>query len=197
MVLYFLPRVLEVFRKRYQGIDVQVMTGTATEVMTSIRQGSLDLGIVFTASGSGPERTAFRFEPLYEEEFVLVAPPSMTIARRRRVPACDLNGLPVITFSRTSSIRQFIDSRLKAAGVQMKVVMELENEEAIDQMVRSSAGTAFVSKSRAHAEGLRFLTIKSLALRACASAVYSAHVPLTLASQEFLNVCLKCAKARR
>src|SRR6185312_7155703 len=38
MVLYFLPRVLEVFRNKYKGIDVQVMTGTATEVMTSIRQ---------------------------------------------------------------------------------------------------------------------------------------------------------------
>lgn len=196
MILYFLPRVLELLRKRHEGIEVQVMTGTAAEVMAAIRQGSLDLGIVFTTSESGLDRTGLRFEPLYDEEFVLIAPPSMAMAQKRSVAARELEGLPVITFSRTSSIRQFIDSRLKAAGVRMKVVMELENEEAIDQMVRSCTGTAFVSRSRARAEGLKFLTIKNLALRANASAVYSARMPLTLASQEFLNLCLRCARAR-
>lgn len=193
MFLYFFPRVLEVFRARYPGIEVQVMTGTATEVLASIREGSLDLGVVFTTHLPESEKTAIQFAPLYEEEFVLIVPESFSLANRKRLTIQELQGMPVITFSRTSRIREFIESQLAAAGVRMKVVMELENEEAIDKMVSINAGAAFISKRRARAEGFRFLTVKDLNLRANVSAVSSARIPMTRAARAFLATCLQVA----
>lgn len=193
MFLYFFPRVLELFRSRYPGVEVQVMTGTATEMLSAIRDGSLDLGVVFTTNLPESEKLAIQFDPLYEEEFVLIVPDAFPFAEKTSLMMPELQGMPVITFSRTSRIREFIESQLAAAGVRMKVVMELENEEAIDKMVSMNVGTAFVSKRRALAEGFRFMTVEGLNLRANVSAISSARIPMTRAAREFLSTCLQVA----
>jgi hypothetical protein len=56
----------------------------------------------------------------------------------------------------TSRIRQFIESQLNAGGVRVKVVMELENEEAIERMVAIGVGSAFVIRRRASPKDSRF-----------------------------------------
>lgn len=193
MFVFFLPKVLERFRSKYPHVQVQVMTGTGTEVLASIRDGSLDLGIVFAPHFPEPNADGLRFAPLYKEEFVLIVPESMSFGGQKALRTKELHGLPAITFSRTSRIRQFIESQIASQGVQMKVMMELENEEAIEKMVRINQGVAFISKSRAVAGGFRFFQIKDLNLLVTASAVSSARIPMTRAAAEFLSTCLQGA----
>jgi Transcriptional regulator len=193
MVLTFLPRVLEVFRTRYSGVEVQVMTGTATEVLAAIAAGSLDLGIVFTTPVPPIDTTGLELTPLYEEEFVLIVPPGSPFEHRASVSVADLNGASMITFSRSSRMRQFIESQLASRGVRMKVVMELENEEAIERMVALGIGSAFVSRRRATAEGLSFVTLNDIDIRATASLAVSARIPMTRAAGAFRTICLECA----
>lgn len=193
MVLTFLPRVLEVFRARYSGVEVQVMTGTATEVLAAIAAGSLDLGIVFTTPVSPIDTADLELTPLYEEEFVLIVPPGSPFERRASVSVADLNGASMITFSRSSRMRQFIESQLASRGVRIKVVMELENEEAIERMVALGIGSAFVSRRRAEAEGLPFVTLSDIDICATASLAVSARIPMTRAAGAFRTICLECA----
>jgi DNA-binding transcriptional LysR family regulator len=194
MLLTFLPRVLELFRSRYPNVEVQMMTGTATDVLSAIAAGTLDLGIVFTAPVPALDTTGMDLEPLYQEQFVLIVPPSSTLLNQPRVSVHDLSNAAMITFSPHSRIRQFIDSQLTACGIRARVVMELENEEAIKRMVSIGVGSAFISRRRAIAEGLTFLEVAGIELYVTASVASSARIPMTNAAREFRAICLECAE---
>lgn len=194
MLLYFLPDILSVFRKAYPMVDVQIMTGTAPEVLTAIRDSTLDLGIVFADPEEPSVEDGIRFEPLNREEFVLIVPPSHPFGRARSVVAADLQGLPLISLSRASTIRHMIESRLEKSGVAMHTVMELENEEAIEKMVGIGIGMGFISRRRADATGLRYVRLTDLNLHADLCVAYSTRIPIAPAGREFLTVCLKPAR---
>jgi LysR family transcriptional regulator, transcription activator of glutamate synthase operon len=194
MLLTFLPRVLELFRSRYPQVDVQVMTGTATEVLGAITSGTLDLGVVFTTPEPALDTTGLDLSSLYDERFVLIVPPDSRLSNRKRVSALELAGTAMITFSPLSRIRQFIDSQLNAGAVRVKVVMELENEEAIERMVAIGVGSAFITRGRAVTEGLAFLEVEGIDLRVTVSVATSARIPMTNAAREFRATCVECAE---
>jgi len=194
MLVTFLPRVLELFRSRYPPVEVQVMTGTAIEVVSAIRAGTLDLGVVFTTSEPTLDATGLQLTPLYREQFVLIVPPKSHFENKTKVSVRELAGEPLITFSPMSSIRHFIDSQLKASGVVVKVVMELENEEAIERMVAIGVGSAFISRRRAIAEGLAYTEVEGIDVHVRTSVASSARIPMSNAAREFRATCLECAE---
>lgn len=191
MLLYFLPEILSSFRKAYPMVDVQVMTGAAPEILTAIRDSTLDLGIIFADPEEPSVEDGIRFEPLNREEFVLIAPPSHPFGRSRSIKATALQGLPLICLSRASSIRHMIESRLTKSGVAMHTVMELENEEAIEKMVGIGLGMGFISRRRADSTGLHYLRLADLNLYADICVAYSTRIPIAPAGREFLRACLE------
>ncbi|MBN9658590.1 MAG: LysR family transcriptional regulator [Acidobacteria bacterium] len=194
MFLYFLPKVLSIFRDQFPLVDVQILTGSATEILTGIRESTIDLGIVFSDVPDEPASGGVQFEPLYTEEFVLIVPPGHPLESARSPVVSQLNGVPLISLSRTSRIRHMIETRLEAARVSMRVVMELENEEAIEKMVGIGVGTGFISRRRAEVGGLRYLRLKDLKLLAYTCAAYSTRIPIGPAAQAFLAMCLEQAR---
>jgi DNA-binding transcriptional LysR family regulator len=199
MFLYFLPKVLAAFRSAFPMVDVQILTGAAPEILAGIRDSTFDLGIVFSDVGDAATADSIRFEPLYTEEFVLIVPPGHPLEKARSPKAAKLNGLPLISLSRTSRIRNMIETRLEAAGVSMHVAMELENEEAIEKMVGIGVGTGFISRRRAEGGSMHYLRLSDLNLRPVACAAYSTRIPMGPAAKAFLATCLEQARtpARR
>lgn len=197
MFLYFLPKVLTAFRGAFPMVDVQILTGAAPEILAGIRESTFDLGIVFSEAGDGAAEDGVRFEPLYTEEFVLIVPPGHPLERARSPKAAKLNGVPLISLSRNSRIRHMIETRLEAARVSMRVVMELENEEAIEKMVGIGVGAGFISRPRAEAGGLHYLRLRDLNLHAVTCAAYSTRIPMGPAAKAFLATCLEQAPTRR
>ncbi|QOY90150.1 LysR family transcriptional regulator [Paludibaculum fermentans] len=194
MFLYFLPKVLSIFREQFPLVNVQILTGSATEILAGIRESTIDLGIVFSDVPDEPATGGVQFEPLYTEEFVLIVPPGHPLESVRAPGVAQLNGIPLISLSRTSRIRHMIETRLEAARVSMRVVMELENEEAIEKMVGIGVGTGFISRRRAEVGGLRYLRLKDLKLLAYTCAAYSTRIPIGPAAQAFLAMCLEQAR---
>ncbi|MPY88772.1 MAG: hypothetical protein GEU99_12690 [Luteitalea sp.] len=64
----------------------------------------MDLGIVYARSGLRDAR-GLHYEPLYEEEFVIVVPDDHPLAKRRRIPIRGLCRFPLIAFSDDSHVR--------------------------------------------------------------------------------------------
>lgn len=194
MLLYFLPAVLSMFRDAFPFVDVQILAGTAHDIVAGIRDSTFDMGIVYHDVNEGCVEDGVRFEPLDREEFVLIVPPSHPLRGLGATKAAALNGVPVISLARTSRVRHMITTRLEAAKVSMRVVMELENEEAIEEMVGIGLGTGFISKHRADATGLEYLRLSDLSLHVLTCAVYSTRIPMGPAAKAFLSTCLKFAR---
>jgi DNA-binding transcriptional LysR family regulator len=197
MFLYFLPKVLAGFRTDYPNVEVKISTGAAPEILAGIRESMFDLGIVFSEGMEDRSADGIQREPLYKEEFVLIVPPGHFLEKSLRPSPATLNGLPVIALSRNSTIRHMIETRLAAAKVSMRVVMELENEEAIEKMVGIGVGTGFVSRRRADAGSLRYVRPRGVALLAETCAAYSTRIPMTPAARAFLTTCLAEARKRQ
>jgi hypothetical protein len=87
-----------------------------------VSAGDLELGVVTLPV---PTRDLDITE-LAVDEIVLVARADHPFATRR-VPVTDLDGQPFVAFESGSAIRQIIDAALRAAGVEIDVVMELRS----------------------------------------------------------------------
>jgi DNA-binding transcriptional LysR family regulator len=193
MLTFFLPGVLERFRSKFPGVTVQLMTGTAEEVVIEIERGRLDLGVVFSPSENAEERPLLNYQHLYREEFV-VCTGKLYRHSGRSISLEELAGLPFITYSRTSHVRRSIERLFASADLKPRIDMELENEEAIEKMLAIGMGVAILTKRRAVRDRLSHVRIRNYPLSYGVLLVSrkSEHQPRTVV--EFSTLCKELAK---
>ena len=109
----------------------------------------LELGVV-TLPVARPRPATSR--DLWIDEIVLVARADHPFVGAPHPVPADLEGQPFVGFESGSAIRQIIDSALRAAGVQVEVVMELRSIPSILRMVATTGSLAFVSRVSLSAE---------------------------------------------
>jgi DNA-binding transcriptional LysR family regulator len=173
-------------------VDLDLMTGTADQVIDEIERGGLDLGIVYSPPQPPPPGTS---EVLYREEFVVAVGKRHRLARLASVSLADLDGMPFITYSRTSAIRRHIERLFAAEGVSPQIVMELENEEAMERMIEIGMGIALLSKRRAESDRIRHLGIRGHQVCLDSMLVFPRNDYLPRAVAEFARLCREAGRA--
>jgi DNA-binding transcriptional LysR family regulator len=193
MLTFFLPGVLEQFRSTFPGVTVQLMTGTAEEVMIEIERGRLDLGVIFSPSESVDRRPLLNYQSLYREEFVVCTGKLRRITGRT-ISLEELASFPFITYSRTSHVRRSIERLFASADLKPRIDMELENEEAIEKMLAIGMGVAILTKRRAVRDRLPYVRIRNYPLEYDVVLVSrkSEYQPRTIV--EFSALCKELAK---
>ncbi len=140
---YLLPAAIAGFRARYGGIRFFVKEAGSLEVASDVASGAVEVGFVTLPVSLREIDVA----ELLSDEVVLVASPDHVLAGRPGgVRPADLDKQPLIAFEPGSAIRQVIDARLREAGVEMEVAMELRSIPTILQMVLATGSLAFVSR---------------------------------------------------
>jgi DNA-binding transcriptional LysR family regulator len=139
--IYFLPAVLRLLRRRFDGLEIFVTTGTVADVLRQIEDNALDLGLV-TLPASG---RMFDVSPLLEDEFVVLSSPE-GLTLPRVVTAEVLSRLPMVLYEPGSQMRRIIDDWFSAAGYTVKPTMELGSVEAIKEVARVGLGIGFVPR---------------------------------------------------
>ncbi|MBO0858205.1 MAG: LysR family transcriptional regulator [Chloracidobacterium sp.] len=158
-LVLFLPPILERYKNEFPGIAVHVMTGAADEVIQEIDNGNLDLGIVFSPMDVPKGERVPNYELLYQEEFVLAVAKGHPLAKRKTVSPNQLLDFPMIAYSRKSHLRRMLERFFENAGVTPRIIMELENEEAMEKMLEINMGIAVLSKHRAVMDKIHFFSI--------------------------------------
>ena len=141
-VSFLLPGAIAAFQAEHPGVRFQVREAGSREVAEDVISGRLELGVV-TLPVSLRELDV---HPLVEDHIVLVARRDHPLVRLRRPQVSHLEGLGVVGFEAGSAIRQIVDGALRAAGVEMNVVMELRSIPAILRMVATTGSPGFVSQ---------------------------------------------------
>ncbi len=189
MLMFFVPRVLRRFRRKHPNVLVKVSTSRVSQIFANIESGKFDLGIVFEPPDLHVERPRISQEVLFDEKFVLAVNASHPLARRRSVSAEDLRDILLITYAEGSTMRQFLELRLRAAGIEPRVFMELENEETMSKMLETGVGAAILSRQRAVADDLRHFHIRGLPLSCRVCLVHPKNGYLSRAAAEFARMC--------
>lgn len=147
-VSYVLPEAIAAFRATYPQVRFQLREAGSSEVADDVVAGRLELGVVTL-----PVRERdLAVTPLITDRIVLVARQDHPLAQRRRLRVADLADQPFVAFEGGSALRQIIDARLREAGVEINVVMELRSIPAILRMVYTTGNLAFVSRLGMDAE---------------------------------------------
>ncbi len=138
--LHDMSRCMQDFMRCYPKAKVQLEYLRPNKVYDAVLNSDVDLGIVSYPAVS-PELSVI---PLRSERMMLVCHPDHHLAERKAVTAEHLQDEDFVTFDRDLSIRKEIDRYLRQRSISVRVVMELDNIETIEQAVEIGAGVSIL-----------------------------------------------------
>jgi DNA-binding transcriptional LysR family regulator len=138
--LYVFPPLLKHLRRVHPHLDVRLTVALAGRSVQEIRGGRVDAGLLTLPV----EETDLVTVPALREELLLVTAPTHQLAKRRKVQARDLAGLPFVLFEVGSATRKVIDNFFASQAVEPTIVMDTENVEIIKAMVKTGLGVGIV-----------------------------------------------------
>jgi DNA-binding transcriptional LysR family regulator len=183
-VSFLLPPLIRDFRREHADIVFHVKEASSREIAADVVGERLELGIVTLPA----ESTELAVTPLRRDSIVLVGAKGHPLAKKQRVSAKALNGLPLIGFEGDAAIRRLVDRALEEAGVRMDVVMELRAVQSILRMVALGLGLAFVSRLGVEAagKGVSVIPVTGLKITRQLAVIQKRTRPLSIAAEAFL-----------
>ncbi len=183
-----LSQVLYGFLKKYPEVRIEVSVSNTGGIIGSLLDGTVDIGLV---EGDITETTVHS-QVTAEDEIVLVASDENPLSAEESVDPARLVGQPFILPEKGSGIREFIETFLKAGGIDpgdIDVSMTIGSPELVVQMVQAGMGISFVSKwavFRAVKEGsLKILPLRGGKLRRKIYTLCAEEDPSTLTVRSF------------
>jgi DNA-binding transcriptional LysR family regulator len=138
--LYVFPPLLKHLMRVHPKLDVRLTVATAARSVDEIRAGRVDAGLLTLPV----EESDLVTLPVLQEELLVVTTPRHPLAKKRKLVAGDLAGLPFVLFEPGSATRRVIDAFFLTEKIQPTVVMETENVEIIKAMVKAGLGIGVV-----------------------------------------------------
>jgi DNA-binding transcriptional LysR family regulator len=185
---YYLPKIFEVFGKRYPNVEIQMNLTNSHKVAEDILAFKNDLGFV----GQLHNHERLVVIPFLEEELVLIVPPDHPLAHTEKVTFEDLSGQPFISREPGSTTRELMEERIGEKGVSLRVVMDLASNEAIKKAVEDGLGISIISKyvvQKEVAQGLlRRVTLAEEKIMRKFFIIYHEDKYLSTTLRTFLNV---------
>lgn len=137
-----MPQVLEEYQRRYPGILVRLLDEGASDVLTRVTRGEADFGINYL----GVQEGNLVFEPLHEDDFVLVCPTRHPLASRASVRWAELGGHRYIAVNKASGNRMLLDLALARIPDLPRPVLEARHVRTVIDLVAAGLGVATVPR---------------------------------------------------
>lgn len=140
-VKYTVPKLLGGFCAAHPGIDVAMVVGNREVLLQRLANNQDDLYVM----GQPPDHLDVVSEVFADNPLVMVAPPSHTLAKRRRIEPQKLASEPFILREPGSGTRLTTERFFESHGIKLKNRMEMGSNEAIKQTVAGGLGLAVLS----------------------------------------------------
>jgi LysR family transcriptional activator of glutamate synthase operon len=138
------------FHARHPGVEVVLRESTTARMLRSVGADELDLAFVTLRGELDPRLAA---EPVFREELVVIAAPSSSWARRRRVALAELAGEPFVFFAAGTGLRTAVEGAAAAAGISLHAAFETNELSRVRALAARGLGVSIVPSSTAFAPG--------------------------------------------
>lgn len=135
-----LPGVLRQLRRSLPGTEFSVVTGNSPEIARMLAANEIDVGLVTLPV----EGRTIQSTPLFEDEIVMIAPPSMELPDV--ITPDVLFQYPAMMFESARVTRSLIDTWFADAGFTFHPAMTVGSLEAIRELVSMEMGYALLSR---------------------------------------------------
>jgi DNA-binding transcriptional LysR family regulator len=139
------PVLLCEFHERHPGLRISLEVHDTQTVVDLVADRGLELGIV----GAARRHRAVRFEPILEDEVILICPPGHPFVGRT-VGVDELRSETLILMQEGAGVRQVVEDELRALGVRLRdlsVSLELGLQESVRSAVQAGYGVTFISRT--------------------------------------------------
>lgn len=157
---YLTPEIVGRFSALHPQVSLKLDELSGPDIEAGVRSGLLEVGIGFVPAGSD----RIESQPLFEEDFVLIAAPRHRFAARRHVTLASLVDEPLVLLSGIFCTRRLLNASFEQAGIQPKVIVEMNSVEGILATVRTSLLTTVLPRLSLGLEGndgLRGIPLKN------------------------------------
>lgn len=146
------------FRARYPDVSVRIVPGVSLTLLGQVDAGEVDLAVMIRPPFALPPELTW--QPLLVEPMVLAVPARMAGLAWREA----LAGQPFIRYERASFGGRLVDTFLRKHHIVVHEAVELDEIDAIANMVRAGLGVAFIPHTRRlDTRGLALLDLGTLA----------------------------------
>lgn len=139
---HWLPAVLRAFRDRWPGVELQVAPEHTASPIAALRGGMLDLAVVYHRTMD----KRIQFEPLFDDDVVLVVAPEHRLAREEYAPVEVLEREHLFTYTSVARSSSVVHDILESAGVQPLKITRVQLTEAILELVAAGLGVAILAR---------------------------------------------------
>lgn len=187
IALQILPRVLAYFQNQFPMIKTTIHSMPSTQVMTSVENGTLDIGITYLTE----RNPTLLYSVLYYDTFELIVSPDHPLSKFKHMTMDKLRDVPFIMLSPDTLARRFIDQLFVKYGFEPNIVMEVPSSEEVKRMVEINLGAAIVSKLSIARElklgSLHMIKVNELEQTHPVGVVYKSGRYLNSAMMQFLS----------
>lgn len=134
-----LPAVIAQYRAAYPGINVTLFDALSDQCLAMLRDGKVD----FALTAPGPDLTEFDTHIVCSDPFYLVCRRDHKLAKRRKIALKALAGCEMIHLSKSTSVRQHVDTLLRDVSV-VNTGLEVEHLATVAGLVEHGLGVALV-----------------------------------------------------
>ncbi len=141
---HVLPEIIAGFVRTYPAVRVHLRVGDTADIVQRVSDGELMLGLV----GAVEPHPDLVFEPLVDDELVVVATPELA-GGRRQVQVEELAQWPWIMREAGSGTRRTFAEALASAGMDVRrlpVALVVDSTQAVVQYVRAGLGVSATSR---------------------------------------------------
>ena len=183
--MYLLPRIVRSFKESYPKTEVLFEIETTDRICERVLQNALDMGVV----GGPTEDRRFGVESICLDPIAMIVSPTHPLAKRRAISVRELNDHACILPAQGSRTRQLVERKLREAGVNPQVVMQLFGTEAVKKAVEANLGVGFVSGYAVEREcilgELKVVKLKGLKLTRSMELIYRKQKYFSPVAQRF------------
>jgi LysR family cyn operon transcriptional activator len=154
-----IPECVALFLARHPTVRVRVEELAADRIGEKLHAGELDIGIAYRPNGP----TDLWFEPLYNEEMVLVVSDAHPLAGRKRIRMVELHQQRLVLLPEYFATRILLEECFKASGAEPIVVAEMSTiAPMLGLVLRMQIGAiAAINAVPAAMSGLQMIPIES------------------------------------
>lgn len=180
--LGFIPECVARFMAQHPTVGVVVEELPADAIADRLRAGELDFGVAYRPDPRGD----LEFEPLFNEELMLVVGKLHPLATRKRVRLIELHHEMLALLPASFSTRRLLDECFRAAGAEPKVVIEMNSIAAmLGVVVRVPIGTIAAPSAVGSNPALRLVPIESPTPMRTPGLLFNADQPRSRAARGF------------
>ncbi|ASA19750.1 LysR family transcriptional regulator [Paenibacillus donghaensis] len=185
---HFLLPFIEIFHQRYPGIQIHLKHGTTPEVISYLKEGLIDLGVVRMPI-TDPQLEVWQGLQLQD---CFIAGSHYAELKQKVLSIEELLQYPIILFSRSSRARMAITDLFQDYGYELKPKFEVGSVGLLIEFARKGLGISYVTRefvSKELEEGSLFEIKLDVQLPpAQVGLMTMRNMPLTTAASKFIEL---------